>query len=135
MNFTKEQIELLEDTHLLQTAEALGFVADLISQIHFHLEDDGKIGLLEGAQIGIQVFGGAMAAFKDISQVPHELAELTPNDVEILGDVIFPAFKNFPSRQRDRVNASIGALRELVNVYLAFTAAPVAHPVPDAPAP
>lgn len=55
MNFTKEQIELLEDTQLLQTAEALGFVADLISQIHFHLEDDGKIGLLEGAQIGIQV--------------------------------------------------------------------------------
>lgn len=129
MKFTQDQIELLEDTDLLQTAEALLFVAELLHETHGALSDDGKIGVVEGAKIALAVSGTAVNAFKGIKEVPAELVLITANDIEILGGILFPAFAEFPSQQRDQVNACIGLLRELVNTVNAFRLAPKAHPV------
>lgn|GEM_PF-3743009 len=133
MKFTPEQAEKLAATNLLQTAEALLFASELLYQTHAALEDDGKVGIIEGAQIALAISGTAVAAFKGIKEVPHELTIITGEDVELLGDILFPAFAEFPSQQRDQVNACIGLLTNLVNTVNAFRLAPKARPVLEHP--
>lgn len=129
MTFTKDQIELLEDTNLLQTAEAMLFVAELLHETHAALADDGKIGVIEGAKIAISITGTAVEAFRGIKEILGELALITASDVEILGGILFPAFAEFPSQQRDQVNACIGLLANLVEAVNSFRLAPKARVV------
>jgi hypothetical protein len=133
MKFTPEQVELLADTDLLQTAEALLFVSELLHETHAALADDGKIGIVEGAKIALSISGTAVDAFRGIKEVPAELTLITASDVEILGGILFPAFADFPSQQRDQVNACIGLLVNLVHTVNAFRLAPRAHPVLEQP--
>lgn len=125
-----DEIKLAENG-ILELAELLKFGADLIHGIHEAVKDDGKVGVLEGGKIALSLVGEARAAFTNVSAIPAELSHLDAAKVEMLGDIIWPSFTGLPSRQRDLLNAALGAVRENVNLYRVFVDAPKATPLPE----
>lgn len=128
--FTPAQEAQLKESNLLQTAEIVAFSANLIREIQAATVDDGKVGVVEGAMIAVNLLGSAKDAFQGIAAVPGELKDLTPEEVEILADILFPALVHLPSAKRDALSAAIGLVREGVNLARTL-AAPKAHPVPE----
>ena len=128
--FTPENTAKLTASGILETAEILKFGADLVSGVHHALGDDGKVGIVEGAGLAVSLIGDVRAAFAGVKSIPVELSQLDASDVEMLGDVIWPAFSGYPSHQRDLLNASLGAVREFVNLYRVYVDPPKATPVP-----
>lgn len=116
MTFTDTQKQQLSDKNLLQTAELASFGAQLAAQVEAALSDDGKIGLIEGAKIALSISGSAFDAFQGIADIPTELTTLDPEDVELLGDIVFPQFAGFPEFHQEMVSASIGVAREVANL-------------------
>lgn len=129
--FTELDEITLAEKGLLETAELLKFSADFALGIKQAMADDGKVGALEGVKLAFTLAGEAHSAFAGVTKIPAELNKLDAGDVEILGDIIWPAFKGLPSHQRDLLNASLGAVRELVNLYRVVVDPPKATVLPE----
>lgn len=130
MKFTPEQEATLIEKNLLQTAEAVLFASDVISGLNKATEDDDHLSWFEIGTLSISLRKEAATAFKGLKDMPAEWCVLEPHEVELLGDILYPAFANSPSYKRDRVNACLGWLVNTVNVINTFKA-PKAHPVPE----
>ena len=130
MKFTPEQEATLIEKNLLQTAEAVLFASDVISGLNKATEDDDHLSWVEIGMLSISLRKEAAAAFKGMKDMPAEWTLLDPAEVELLGDILYPAFADSASYKRDRVNACLGWLANTVNVINTFKA-PKAHPVPE----
>ena len=115
MIFTDEQKQQLADKNLLQTAELALFAATLAGGIEEALKDDGKVGIMEGVKLALSFSGSAVDAFQGISTIPAEITTLDPEDVELLGDLVFPQLAGFPEYHQELASAAIGVTRELAN--------------------
>ena len=109
--------------------EMLKFGADLVQGVHASLADDGKIGVFDTLKLTATLGREVVAAFGGLKEVKDELVHLDAEGVEVLGDIIWPAFAGSPSHQRDLLNATLGAVRELVNLYRVYVDPPKAHVV------
>lgn len=128
--FSPDNVLKLSNAGILETAEVLAFGAALVAGLQSSLQDDGKVSVMEGAGLAVSLVGDVRAAFTGARAIPAELSHLDPGDVDMLGDVIWPAFTGFPSHQRELLDASLGVVREFVNLYRVFVDPPKAHLAP-----
>lgn len=71
-------------TDIQQTKEALVFIAGLIVDLQKAYSDDKTIGKMEIVRVLTANLGSALVAFKDISEVPAELADIMPDEADEL---------------------------------------------------
>lgn len=128
--FTPENEAKLSAAGILEIAEVLKFGADIISGVHQAREDDGKVSVMEGAVLAVKIVGNVRDAVTGARAIPEELRHMDGARVEMLGDVIWPAFIGYPSHQRALLNAGLGAVREFANFYSVYVTPPKALPVP-----
>lgn len=131
MRLTLEQTTALRALGILDTAEVVNFLSNLIRGVHTARED-GKISLIEAAKLAWSLHSEATVALDNIILVPAEIKSIAtqPDRVADLADILFPAFSGFPSQARDQVSAILALIIALSHASAVFLNPPKAHPVP-----
>ena len=117
MKFTNAQKAELISMNLLETAEIFLFINGVIQGVDKANDDDDKVSVPEGIFLGLSLSGEAIDAIKGLKNIPSELVDLTPGEVEALAAIAFPSLSDYPLHQRHLINAYIGVVVNLVNVY------------------
>lgn len=118
-----------------QTAELLAFIAGVVKDTVDAHAKDGKVSVWDATKIAIANLRTGMDAFQGIKDVPKELADISPEEMDVLYHTVMEQLQ-WPDRMvsRDLFDANYNFLRVCVQHWLVVKNTlhpPKATPIPD----